>query len=192
MNLKGNHMSKFRRTVGGHDPLVLVSMVQKSVRRNRVDLAAWAAFELLRSNYADWVWRRVCVTAAEDTAALVQTEINALRAACDRERRERKGAATRVFMGKALLLLCRAPKSRDPDHLANLVVDRLELDDPCVLAAALEEAEAEPEVPGWVFDCHTSEGRRRGKTRDDFFKDEHDALTPRLPGLFDHLVGPKR
>jgi replication-associated recombination protein RarA len=185
-------MSKMRRTLNGHDPIVIVSMLQKAVRRNRPDLAGWAVSELLRSDYATWAWRRITVTAAEDVAALVMDEILALRAACDRERKERRGPATRVFAMKAILLLCRAPKSRDPDHLANLIVDRLEVDDPCALAAALDEAEAESEVPGWVFDCHTSEGRRRGRTREEFFADEFEALTPRLPGLFDHLVPPKR
>jgi alpha-beta hydrolase superfamily lysophospholipase len=176
-----------RLTPRGYDPRVLVSLLQKSIRRNQPALAGFAASELLRGGYANWAWRRLAVTAAEDTAALVQAELAALRKSCDRERRERRGPPTRVFVMKAVLLLCGAWKSRDADHLSNLVVDRIADDDPRLLAA-LAEAEAEPEaLPGWCHDVHTSQGRARGKTRADFFRDEQEALTPRLPGLFDDL-----
>jgi hypothetical protein len=152
------------------------------------DLAGYAASDLLRSNYANWCWRRICVTAAEDVAALVQAEVNALREACDRERRERRhGPPTRVFVMKAVLLLCGAWKSRDADHLSNLIVEagRISLSD---IHAALVEAEAKlEELPDWVYDVHTSEGRRRGRTKAEFFRSEQAALTPRLPGLFDDL-----
>lgn len=52
-------MSKFRRTDGGYDPLVIVSMLQKAIRRGRADLAGWAANELFRSGYERWMWRRL-------------------------------------------------------------------------------------------------------------------------------------
>lgn len=182
-------MSIFRRTDRGHDPLVLISLIQKAIRRNRPDLAAYAASDLLRSGYGDWLWRRLTVVAAEDVAALVTTEILALRDACERERRARRGLPpTRVFMGKAILMLCGAWKSRDVDHLNCLVVDRIEGDDPGLMSALIEaEGDLSP-MPAWVFDCHTSEGRRMGKTKRDFFLTEQAALSPRLPGLFDDVV----
>jgi hypothetical protein len=59
-------------------------------------------------------------------------------------------------------------------------------------AAALEEAAKERcEVPAYAYDCHTQKGRARGKTKNQFFIEEFEALKPREPGLFDHLV-PKR
>jgi len=39
-----------------------------------------------------------------------------------------------------------------------------------------------------VFDVHTGEGKRRGKTRAQFFREGHAALEPRLPGFFDRLA----
>jgi hypothetical protein len=39
------------------------------------------------------------------------------------------------------------------------------------------------------LDCHTSAGKRAGKTKKDFFRDEYQALKPREPGLFDQDVG---
>ncbi len=168
-------MSKFRRSPDGHDPLVLVSMVQKAIRRNRPDLAAYAANQLIGAGYRNWLWRRLCVTAAKDCASLIQDEINALRDACDREAKDRRGSkGTRVFWGKAVLILCRAYKSRDVDHMNNLCVDagaipETDIDD------VLAEAERDPqqEIPDYVYDVHTEQGRRADKTKRQFFKDEH-------------------
>ncbi len=42
--------------------------------------------------------------------------------------------------------------------------------------------------PDYAGDVHTAERRWRDKTRADFFRDEHNALSPREPGLFDDLV----
>jgi hypothetical protein len=43
-------------------------------------------------------------------------------------------------------------------------------------------------VPDYALDCHTYEGKRAGKTKRDFFRDEYGALKPRQPGLFDDDV----
>ena len=43
-------------------------------------------------------------------------------------------------------------------------------------------------IPDYAYDCHTPQGRKRGKTKKDFFKAEQDALEPFQPGLFDDLV----
>jgi hypothetical protein len=55
-----------------------------------------------------------------------------------------------------------------------------------VVQAAVAEARADHiDIPPYSYDCHTAQGKRAGKTRDDFVIDEHDALRPRVPGLFD-------
>jgi replication-associated recombination protein RarA len=176
-----------RPTRNGHDPLIIVSLLQKSLRRGETELAAWAANELLLGGYAQWMWRRIQITAAEDCAALVHEELQALQAADTFERKARSKEPTRVFAMKAIVLLSRAAKSRDADHLSNLVVDRIGDTDPDLLAA-LREAKADPEVPDWAFDVHTMQGRRMGRTKADFFRSEHAALSPRIPGLFDDLI----
>jgi len=184
-------MSRMRATKNGHDPRVIVSLLQKAVRRNRPDLAGWAASELILSTYGEWMWRRLCVIGAEDVAALVMDELLALREACTLERKARgkTRAPTRVYAMKAVLLLCGAWKSREADHLSNLIVDAHAISDED-LVLALEEAEQAPDpMPGWVFDVHTARGRKAGETRAEFFAREHEALTPRIGGLFDHLAG---
>lgn len=44
------------------------------------------------------------------------------------------------------------------------------------------------QVPEYTFDVHTRKGRKMGRTKEQFFHEEHEALTPRVPGLFDNLV----
>lgn len=44
------------------------------------------------------------------------------------------------------------------------------------------------DVPEYTFDVHTRKGRKMGRTKEQFFHEEHEALTPRVPGLFDNLV----
>ena len=182
-------MSRMSRTQSGLDPLVVVSALQKAIRRANAPLAAWAFSELSESGYRKWAWRRICVTAAEDVAEPLMREIVALREADEREARERRGSPTRVFWSRAIIHLCRARKDRDADHLTNLVLDAGRVSD-CEIAELLDTVEAEgiPDLPDYVFDCHTHEGRMRGKTRTAFFKDEFEALTPRQPGLFDHML----
>ena len=80
---------------------------------------------------------------------------------------------------------------RDADHLTNLVYDT-----GVATEAAenfLKELEKTDfvEIPEYAFDCHTLKGKRKGKTKEDFFIEEFDALKPRQPGLFDEFV-PKK
>ncbi len=48
-----------------------------------------------------------------------------------------------------------------------------------------------PSVPiaDYAFDCHTLKGKRKGKTKADFFRDEQRALDPFQPVLFDDSAG---
>ncbi|GDX10695.1 hypothetical protein LBMAG57_24670 [Verrucomicrobiota bacterium] len=41
--------------------------------------------------------------------------------------------------------------------------------------------------PDYAFDCHTLRGKRAGKTKADFFREEQRALRPWQPGLVDAL-----
>ena len=94
----------------------------------------------------------------------------------------------RIFISKAVILLCAANKNRDADHLQNFAYDALADLDLEKLAADLLAADHEP-IPDYAFDCHTLKGKRQGKTKADFFREEQRALDPFQPGLFDDLAG---
>lgn len=86
-----------------------------------------------------------------------------------------------------MILLCPAKKNRDADHLQNFVYDQCAGLDADKLAADLLKAGRE-KIPDYAFDCHTQKGRKMGKTKAEFFRDEQAALEPFQPGLFDDLI----
>ncbi|MCI8602265.1 MAG: hypothetical protein HFE45_11880 [Oscillospiraceae bacterium] len=59
------------------------------------------------------------------------------------------------------------------------------------------ELHAECEIPEWVYDCHTHQGKAMGKTKIEMIRDEQAALQPLQLSLFDdgdwsQFVEPKR
>ncbi|MFO0203985.1 MAG: hypothetical protein ACK528_12750, partial [Alphaproteobacteria bacterium] len=99
-----------------------------------------------------------------------------------------KAPKGRIFISKAVILLCLAKKSRDPDHLQNFVYDQQAGLDPETLTDELEAAGEYIPIPDYAYDCHTPQGRKMGKTKAEFFKAEQEALNPFIPGLFDNLI----
>ncbi|MDR3405082.1 MAG: hypothetical protein P4L99_21465 [Chthoniobacter sp.] len=61
--------------------------------------------------------------------------------------------------------------------LQNFVYDALARIDADKLAADLLKARKE-KIPAYAFDCHTLKGRRKGKTKAEFFREEQKALKP--------------
>jgi hypothetical protein len=124
---------------------------------------------------------------AEDVAGIITQEIEALYRSWVVIDASRKGSG-RIFIAKAVVVLCQATKSRDADHLTNLVYDQRAISD-ADLTAALDEARTSHEaIPDYALDVHTPLGRMRGKTKKQFFVEEFDALSPRSPGLFDSEI----
>jgi replication-associated recombination protein RarA len=173
------------RTIKGYDFYECASAMQKAIRRADVKVAGFFALELWHSNYQSYVWKRLLTISAEDCYGLITKEIEALHQAhefINYKAREPKG---RIFVSKAVILLCDVRKSRDADHLQNLIYDRNDVD----VEKWIDDVRREPiEVPKYTFDVHTRRGKIMGKTKRDFFKEEMNALQPRQLGLFDDLV----
>lgn len=173
------------RTVNGYDFYEVASALQKAIRRSDAKVAGFFALELWQSKYTDYLWRRLFVISAEDCYGIITQEIESLfKAYCfiNEKAKEPKG---RIFVSKAVLLLCECRKSRDADHLQNLVYDRKD----CDVEKWIEDVRRSPiEVPEYTFDVHTRNGKMKGKTKADFFREELEALKPREKGLFDDLV----
>jgi replication-associated recombination protein RarA len=172
----------------------VVSALQKAARRGDARMTAYWAIEMFESRYGNYAWKRLIIITAEDCWGILTAEINALKAGYDLVNKTVKRGDPpkgRVFLSKAALLIGMAKKSRDADHLTNLVYDQMAgLTDDVVeaeLAAVRGEAH---DIPDEALCVHTQKGRAAGKTREQFIIDEHKALRPREPGLFDHLVTP--
>ena len=181
-------------TVRGYDFFECASAVQKAIRRNDPKIASYFAMELHASGYPLYVWKRLLTIAAEDCFGVISKEIKSLYDSWDLinkgQGKKKKG---RIFITKAVLILCAALKSRDADHLNILAYDKMKGLTKEEIQGWLDEADkvrhGNPvNVPGYTLDCHTREGKRRGATKEQFIQDEFNALTPRQPGLFDNLV----
>jgi replication-associated recombination protein RarA len=145
---------------------------------------------MFESGYAEYAWRRLMVISAEDVWGLITHEVRALYDSFTQINQHGKRGTPkgRIFLSKATILLSQARKCRDADHLQNLIYDPKAIPDD-VLERGLDEARKVPEaIPDYALDCHTSAGRRAGKTKKDFFREEYQALKPREKGLFDQII----
>ncbi|MHC5066755.1 MAG: AAA family ATPase [Planctomycetota bacterium] len=166
------------------------SAMQKAIRRADAKLAGYWALELWESGFGYYVWRRLLTVSAEDCWGILTQEVKALHDSYTEvnTRGQRGKPKGRIFISKAVILLCLAKKSRDADHLQNFVYDQQAGLDPETLAEDLRTAGQYVPIPDYAYDCHTKRGRMMGQTKSHFFKAEQDALQPRLPGLFDDLI----
>lgn len=179
------------RTKRGYDFYEVASVVQKAIRRGDALYAGYFALELFASGYSKYVWKRLLTISAEDCFSAVTKEIWALwesfKFINEKVKDKEKG---RIFISKAILLLCQCAKSRDADHLQCLCYDKKMLIDDKYAESLLEEARYSPDlsIPEYAYDVHTLKGKKMGKTKEDFFREEHNSLEPFQPGLFDNLV----
>lgn len=172
----------------------VASCLQKAIRRGDTQLAGYMAIEMFESGFARYCWKRLLTVSAEDCAGIVTQEVKALFDSWMVLTDEGKKQRSRIFVSKAVIVLCQSRKSRDADHLQNFIYDR-EMIDAVDLERAVEEARLSPEnipLPEYTFDCHTIRGKKKGKTKADFFRDEFAALEPREQGEFDWTVTGER
>lgn len=173
-------------TKNGYDLFIVASALQKAIRRNETRLAGFMALELF-PRYSNYAWKRLLTVSAEDCYGVITKEIKALHDSFEfinkgKKAEERTG---RIFISKAVILLCESPKSRDPDIMQNAMYDRM-------MGITKEEVEnfieevtkEEPEIPGYVYDVHTYQGKRQGKTKGDFMLEEEEALSNKQTSIF--------
>lgn len=173
------------RTINGYDFFEVSSAMQKAIRRGDTAVAGYFALELWESGYRDYVWKRLYTISAEDCWGLITHEIEALWQGHELVNKTPSKPKGRIFVSKAVILLCECAKCRDADHLQNLVYDRNAVD----IGMWIEDVRRNPiEIPPYTFDVHTRKGKKAGRTKEEFFREEHQALHPRVTGLFDGLV----
>ena len=178
-------------TPGGYSMWTMSSMLQKAIRRGDIDHASFAAKEM-RGSYLKYLWKRLLVISVEDCYGVVTKEIVGLKMADDIANEGRKGYdRDPLFLSKAVVLLCMARKNRDACYVAcNFMrMDRILTPDEipeCYLENVDQAKLGVDGVPDWVFDIHTLQGRRNGKTDLDMTIDEEAALFPHQMSLFDN------
>ena len=178
-----------------YDLFEVASALQKSIRRADIRIAGYFVTELFESGFHNYAWKRLVTVSAEDCRDFVTQEIMALRAAYYFiNKAVKKGAPPkgRIFLAKAVIVLCQSIKSRDADLLTNYIYDQNKMLPTEEIDRLLEEvrATAQP-IPEYAFDVHTKRGKDMGKTKEMFFSEEQEALNPAdQESLFAHLVPP--
>lgn len=181
-------MGQQLRTQRGYDFYEVASALQKDIRRARARMAAYWAIELYDSGYRQFAWNRLLIMTAEDCFGVITTEIEALYRTwhiVTKGKEEGNRGPGRLFVAKAAWLLAECRKSREIDHLLNLpAVSEEEIK---TTLGEITEADR-AEIPEYALDVHTLRGKRNGKTKEQFIKEEFAALKPRVPGECDQLV----
>jgi replication-associated recombination protein RarA len=156
-------MSKYQlKTRKGYDFFEVSSALQKCIRRGLEDQAMYWAVELFTSNYAEYAWKRLRIMASEDVglaAPGVVAEVAALyqHHKLQASKKDDKNQPERLFLTHAVLLLCRAPKSRVVDH--------------ALLYHWLRHEHVHEPIPDLALDKHNERGRRLGRGWKHFFEE---------------------
>jgi replication-associated recombination protein RarA len=178
------------RTARGYDFFVVSSAMQKSIRRADAKIAGYCALELYHSGFSNYVWKRLLTVSAEDCADFITTEIWSLyQGFLLVNTGKTEMAKGRIFISKAVIVLCLAHKSRDADHLQNYIYDKkIDLSDAEIEQMA-DDLPPDIEIPDYAYDVHTKQGRWAGKTKEDFFNEEQEALRPKAEvNLFTYVI----
>ena len=169
-------------TRNGLPAMACVSAMQKCIRRGMEREAMEFAVELIHTSKAfhSMVCKRLEIISHEDidtqaNPAIVPFVATAVAQAMKWYDAEKLGAS-RLAIGNAIRLMCRAAKSREGDHFAAAIG----------LRSMLEGFV--PAIPDWANDQHTLAGRKLGRglehfrkegaklvpppTADDFYEDE--------------------
>jgi len=158
-------------TKNGMPAMACVSAMQKCIRRGMEKEAMQFACELIHTSKAlcSMAANRLEVISHEDIDCMSQPHIVPfVRAACQLAKEQydtKKFGKSRLPIGNAIRMLCRAVKSREGDHFQASIG----------LRATLEGFV--PEVPDFALDMHTIKGKRMGRGLK-HFREEGTQLVP--------------
>lgn len=176
-------------TKNGHTLSDMSNLLQKAIRRGNVELAGYAANEMF-GRYHSYLWRRLLTISVEDCYGVITKEIVALQQADDYANSKRKGyEKEKLFVAKALTLLLYCKKNRDACYVAcnYMLSEKVLRKDEYI---NLDDCKFDGKLPDYCYDCHSYEGKRRGKTVAEFIETEEAALGggvgERREGMFDN------
>lgn len=155
-------MGMMGRTVRGYDFFECSSAFQKSIRRGDEDNAMFFGVELFNSGYGEYVWKRLKIITSEDVGLaepLMPANIQALYQSYVEQvkKKDEKNRPERLQITHAILLLCRAKKSRLIDWTL-------------IAYWNVHNIEHPRQIPDYAFDKHTQKGRSLGRGIEHFYE----------------------
>lgn len=161
-------MSKIKlETEQGYSLFEVASAFQKSIRRGLEEEAMYWAVELFNSSFDEYLWKRIRIISSEDVGLAepaIAANIHALYQHYKEQKKKKDEAhqPERLFLTHAVLMLCRARKSRVVDH-ALLHFWNTHYEENGVARRR--------EIPAFAYDKHTQKGRSAGFGWQHFFEE---------------------
>lgn len=160
-------------TMNGLPSMACLSALQKFIRRGMEREAMEMACELIHTSKAfnTMVCNRLQIISHEDIDIFADPNIVPfVKASCEQAKEwyvadKMKLGKTRMAIGNAIRIMCRAKKSREGDHF-NAAIG---------LSSLLEGFV--PEIPEWVHDQHTLKGKKLGRGLE-YFREVSTKLIP--------------
>lgn len=146
-------------TYHGHEAGLIVSWLQKAIRRGNAQDAVYCAVELDRSGWGEWCWKRLLIIASEDVGIAdptISSEIWSLYQTYLYQKK--KDAEPRLMLVHAVLRLAYAKKDSE---VVNAVV----------WARDGVDHSPKPEIPDYVYDRHTLKGKQMGRGYEHFVEE---------------------
>jgi replication-associated recombination protein RarA len=151
--------------------MACVSAMQKCIRRNMEREAMEFACELIHTSkgFFTMVCNRLEIISHEDIDTQAAPHVVPFVATCVEQAKRMYDPAkigkSRMFIGNAIRMMARSPKSREGDHFA------------IAIGFASEIGGVVPTIPDWAFDHHTMKGKQMGRSLK-FFREEATKLVP--------------
>jgi replication-associated recombination protein RarA len=158
-------------TLNGFAVDELRSVLQKSIRRGRVEEAALAAYELFAngSETEEVLWRRLEIIATEDVGLGLPNAPAIIEALYAQATRMLERSDRWIYCAHAVRLLATAPKDNMSMELAGWT------------RAVVERSERRPVVEDYMVDVHTRRGAEMGRDVAHWWN-EGARLSNRIPG----------
>ena len=158
MDFPYDHWQKYK-TYSGIEADLVISALQKEIRRNHPENAATLAYEMLHTSreLEEYLWFRLKVISVEDVgfanvmAPVVVGILNEMRK--DIVQNGDRG----LFAIHAVRYLCQSMKDRSSDEMYNWIMKEY------------KAGNLKPEIPEYAIDKHTRQGQLAGKNEMDFY-----------------------
>lgn len=153
-----DHWQKYQTRSGLPADLV-ISAIQKEIRRNHPENAATLAYEMLVTSdeLEDYLWFRLRTISVEDIGfgnPMAPVVINSL----DQMRKSSKPGGDRGLLAiHAVRYLCESQKDRSSDEMY------------CWIKKEYAKGTLRPNIPDYAIDKHTLEGQKMGRNEKDFY-----------------------
>jgi len=140
------------KTQPGYEFLEVASALQKEIRRGNEEAALYWAFELIPI-FENYLWKRLKVIVNEDVGIASPMAIVVVQTLSNQywEMRGKNDSSCTMCVANAILIMCRAKKTRIADHLT-IVMEQTK-------AEHLADRTKRREIPDYALDMHTNRGR---------------------------------